>query len=94
MELKKLVIIESVLLLILAIAVAVFDASLKLGKFHGLVFSLYLAYGSGLIFIINSIISAAYLFKKDKPNAKNYIATGLIIGVTGVIVAYFGGRLF
>ena len=93
MKLKKLLRIEALVLLIVIIGLLLLDFSLELGKFHGLVFSLYLLYGSGLIFVINALVSLYYYKKKQKQKSKSFIWTGIIIGLSGAMIAFIGGSL-
>ncbi|MFP4111694.1 MAG: hypothetical protein ACLFPQ_03630 [Candidatus Woesearchaeota archaeon] len=94
MKIKKNLIVQSIIIILLIIALIIFDLSLNLGKFSGLVFSLYLSYASILIFIINGITSMVYFFRKKNEKSKSFFLVGLILGIIGILVAYIGGRLF
>ncbi|MCF7861318.1 hypothetical protein K9M79_03645 [Candidatus Woesearchaeota archaeon] len=91
---KKLFMIESIILLLIVIAVAIFDSVLQLGKLHGVVFSLYLFYASIIIIIINTVIAIFYFIKGRRKKPVSYLIVGFVLGVVGIIISYVGGRLF
>lgn len=92
MKLQRLATIEFVLLVILTGALALLDISLQLGDFHGLVFSIYMAYASAAFFIINVIIAIVNAVK-GKEGARYYLVIGILTGLAGLALAYIGGRI-
>lgn len=89
---KKVVWTNLLFVLVLALVLLIFDYSLNLGDFHGVVYSLYLLYASALIFIVNAGI-AIYRWQKDK-EFKGFATGALAAPATGIILAYLGRLLF
>jgi hypothetical protein len=89
---KRPYIVNASTIAVLTIFFAVFDASLTLGNFSGLVFSLYLLYGSIALFVFNMI--AAGILAKRKKEYLSVLISGILFPVIGAIIAYVGGRLF
>ncbi|MFP4118736.1 MAG: hypothetical protein ACLFTH_01635 [Candidatus Woesearchaeota archaeon] len=92
-RLKRLVIFDLAALFVLIIAITILDFSLALGKFQGLIFSLFTMYASFAIFIINGIISLVYLLKDNVHVAKEFVIAGIIMLITGFLIAFLGGHL-
>jgi len=93
-KIKKTLLIEIGILILFSIGFLIFDLSLELGKFHGLVFSLYVLYFSALILIVNLGISLVNIFMENKERSKKFLVSGIITTILGMIISYIGGRLF
>ena len=86
--------INIILVLLLMIAVFVLDLSLQLGDFHGLVFALYMAYGSIGIGVLDLAWALVQYIKGETGSAKLHVALGIIVALVGVGIAYAGNYFF
>jgi|SRR6056297_992871 len=92
--LRRILVIDGIILAVIAASSAILDASLALGKFHGFVFGLYTAYGGAGIFLVNAVLSGIALARRKREAAWHYVAAGLLALAAGVLVAWLGGQLF
>lgn len=85
--------INALILLVLGVAFAVLDATLRLGKFHGLVFSLYLFYAAVTQGIVNLIMALIRYLRSERTQALAFLLSGLVTALLGTLLAYVGGQL-
>ena len=85
--LRKSLQINTTIVFLVVIGAAIFDYSLQLGDFHGLVLILFTYYGMAAIAIINIIIAAFYL-RKNKTIAKHIALGGLIPPLSIALITY------
>ena len=88
MTYKKAFLINTIISLAIAATAGLLDLSLALGKFHGLVFALYTAYGLALQAIINIIIAVIAWTKTKKLFAKTVLASGLLIPAASFLLLW------
>jgi hypothetical protein len=79
--------INSIILIIAATAFAIFDATLSLGQFSGLVFMLWTAYFCGAQFLV-SMLYAALLAIKKHSSALSVALSGLVVPGVGILILY------
>ncbi|MFW5865723.1 MAG: hypothetical protein ACOCU6_01380 [Nanoarchaeota archaeon] len=92
--LRRLLLIELIILFIYCIGVMILDLSLALGTFHGLLFSLLTLYFSILVFMVNSVIAIVNTLKKRTIAAKHYIIAGMITTGAGCLIAFVIPHVF
>lgn len=76
----KIYLINAIILASIVLVAFLFDRSLQLGNFHGLVFGLYTFYAS----ILQVIVNAALGFWRKKK--EHYITAGILAGTILLIV--------
>ncbi len=85
--------INALILLVLGIAFAILDATLRLGKFHGLVFALYIFYAAVAQGIVNLVLALIRYLRDERSAALAFLLSGLAATLLGTLLAYVGGQL-
>lgn len=78
-KLKKAALVNSLVLLLGALGLAILDANLSLGEFQGLVFYLYFVYFCALQILVNLIVGLVLWLKDRSGWALSYVVSGLLI---------------
>ena len=73
MPLRRHLIINGLILVILATAFAILNATLRLDKFHGLVFSLYLFYASCVQNVVNLALALVHYLRERRSQAQAFL---------------------
>jgi hypothetical protein len=84
--------INTLILLVLGVAFAILDATLRLGKFHGLVFALYLFYAAVAQGVVNLVLALIRYLRDERTAALAFLLSGLVIALLGALLAYLGGQ--
>ena len=92
-SIRRYLTINALILVVLAAAFAILDATLRLGKFHGLVFSLYLFYAAIVQSVVNLVLALVHYLREHRPRALAALVSALFVALSGSLLAYGGAQL-
>ncbi len=89
---KDILYANGIIYLVAFLGIGLFDMTLELGKFSGLVFFLYMAYFGVLALIINLILAVISYFK-NPANWPSYTTAGVLMALLGVLPGWVASLL-
>jgi hypothetical protein len=87
---NKILSVNIIVFILITLGIALFDFSLTLGKFHGLVFVIFMLYASALFFLVNIVL---YFIFRKKENSIYYLISSLSIPSIGIGISFLAGRI-